>query len=75
MGNGLVVTSVSLIYLIDEFFYLFLVQLNEMRALGESMVLPFLSGVNQGNEGEFKISLCYPGVRDLPLNPFASEVV
>lgn len=51
MGNGLVVTSVSLIYLIDEFFYLFLVQLNEMRALGESMVLPFLSGVNQENEG------------------------
>ena len=34
-------TRLSLIYLLDEFFFLFLVQLNEWRRLGESKVLSF----------------------------------
>ena len=37
----LLVTRVNVIYLVDEFFFLFLVQLNEMRALGEYKVLSF----------------------------------
>ena len=36
----LLVTRVSLIYLVDEFFYLLLMQLNEPRRLGESKVPP-----------------------------------
>ena len=38
----LLVTPVSLIYLVDEFCFLFLVQLNELRMLGEYKVLFFL---------------------------------
>ena len=37
----LLVTSVNLIYLVDEFFFLFLMQLNEMSMLGESKVICF----------------------------------
>ena len=43
----LLVTRFSFIYLVDEFFFLFLVLLNQMRMLGKSKV----SGVNQGNGG------------------------
>ena len=42
----LLVTHFSLIYLVDDFFLLFLVLLNEVRMLGKSKV----SGVNQGDE-------------------------
>ena len=35
------VTRLTLTYLVDEFFFLFLVQLNEKRTLGESRVLSF----------------------------------
>ena len=46
----LLVTRVSPIYLVDEFTFLLLVLLNEMKMLGESNVLPFfVFGVNQGN--------------------------
>ena len=38
----LLVTRVSPAYLVDEFTFLFLVLLNEMRMLGKSSVLPFL---------------------------------
>ena len=40
MGNCL--TCVSFIFLVDELFFLFLVYLNEMSTLGESIVLFFL---------------------------------
>ena len=48
----LLVTRVSLIYLVDKFFFLFLVYLNKMITLGESKVLFLFSGVKQGNERE-----------------------
>ena len=42
MGNCPTITRViNLIYLVNEFFFLFLVQLNNMRTLGESKVLSF----------------------------------
>ena len=37
----ILVTRIKLIYLVDEFFYWFLVQLNETRRLGESKFLSF----------------------------------
>ena len=43
----LLVIRFSLVYLVDEFFFLFMVLLNKMRRLDKSKV----SGVNQGNEG------------------------
>ena len=46
----LLVTRVTLIYLVDKFFFLFLVYLNKMITLGESKVLFVFSGVKQGNE-------------------------
>ena len=43
MGNCTTISyTVSLIYLVDEFFFLFLVYLNKMRTLAESKVLSFL---------------------------------
>ena len=48
----LLVTRVSLIYLVDKFLFLFLVYLNKMITLGESKVLFLFSGVKQGNERE-----------------------
>ena len=42
MGNCQTISHrFSLIYLVDQFFFLFLVQLNKMRMLGASKVLPF----------------------------------
>ena len=41
MGNCQTISHrFSLIYLVDQFFFLFLVQLNKMRMLGASKVLP-----------------------------------
>ena len=45
------VIRVRIIYLMDEFIFLFLVKLKETRTLGKSKVLSFfVSGVNQGDE-------------------------
>ena len=44
----LFVTCVTPIYLEDEFTFLFLVLLNEMRMLGKPKLLPFYC-INQGN--------------------------
>ena len=52
----LLVTHVSLIYLEDRLFCLFLVLLNEIEILGESKVFHSVS-VNQGNEEENVVSV------------------
>ena len=52
----LLVTHVSLIYLEDRLFCLFLVLLNEI-ILGESKVFHSVSDVNQGNEEENVVSV------------------
>ena len=44
---GLLVTRLSLIYLVDDLLFLFLVYLNETRRLDKSKVLLFVVGVNQ----------------------------
>ena len=44
------VTQVSFIYKVDEFFHLFLVYLNKMRKLGEFKVL--LTGVREEDESQ-----------------------
>ena len=59
----LLVTRVSLIYLVDEFFFLFLVQLKETSREDESKVLSFYfwsqsGGMRKG--GKSKISFCHP---------------
>ena len=54
----LLVTHVSLIYLVDEFFFLFLLLLNEMRMLVNLRFLVLIKGMREG--GEPKIFLCYP---------------
>ena len=41
VSSRLLVTCISLIYLIDEFFFWFLVQLNKTKRLGEYKVLSF----------------------------------
>ena len=47
----LLVTRVSPIYLVDEFIFLFLVLLKEMRTLGKSNIFIFsVSCANQGSE-------------------------
>ena len=53
----LLVTHVSLIYLEDRLFCLFLVLLNEIEILGESKVFHSVSDVNQGNEEENVVSV------------------
>ena len=47
MGICPLVTRISLIYLRDEFWFWFLVQLNETRRLGEYKLLSFCFCVNQ----------------------------
>ena len=59
-------TRVSLIYLVDEFFFLFLVQLNETKRLGESKISCFCfqcSSSGMRKRVESKISFCHS--RDL----------
>ena len=46
--DQLLVGRVSPTYLVEQFFYLFLMQLNKMRTLGESKVSSF--GFSQGNK-------------------------
>ena len=52
MDNCLLLTRVCFIYLGDEFFFLFLVYLNEMSTLGESKVLSFFLVLIMWNEEE-----------------------
>ena len=54
----LALKKVEMVKITDEFFFLFLVSLNEMKMLGKAKV----PDVNQGNKGggESKIFLCYP---------------
>ena len=72
------VTRVSPIYLVDDFSFLFLVLLKEMRTLGEYKILSFLLLVLiKGMEkcGESKTFFCTLMDRKLLIRPFASGMV
>ena len=61
----LLVTRVSLTYVIDEFFFLLLLQMSKMRTLGESKVLSFCFWCEGGQN--FKNFLVLPqGSRSFP---------
>ena len=64
----LLVTRVSFTYLVDEFFFLFLVKLNKMRTLGESKTLSFffLMSIKWDEEGRW--------VQDFLLLPHGFEI-
>ena len=69
----LCVTRVSVIHLVDEFFFCFLVQLKEARMLGESKSLSFCfwclsDGMRKG--GEAKISFCHSRVSRISTQTF-----
>ena len=66
------VTCFSLMYLVDEFFCLFLVLLNKMRTLDESRFLVLIRRTREG--GELKFFLCYPRGSETSHQTFASEV-
>ena len=74
----LLVTLVNPIYLVDEFIFLFLVLLKEMKTLGESKVLSFLFLVlieRMRRWSESKISFCNLSGKKHLLRPSASGVV
>ena len=66
IGNCLTIAYVSLIYLVEQFFFQFLVQLKKMRTPNKSKVLSFCFwyyGMRKG--GESKISFYYLGFESL----------
>ena len=69
MGNFPTFSHTPQPYL-PRLFCLFLVQMNEIKILGESKVFHFLSDVNQGNEGENAVSV----VQKIPLSLFWSKL-
>ena len=75
-ATWLLVTCVSLIYIVDEFFFLLLVKLNKMRWLNEGFIFLFLvliRGMMEGGEST-KISLCYSSGLGASLSLYMNEV-
>ena len=69
----LLVTRVSLIFLVDKFFiFLFVVLLKEMRTRGESKISFCYFCQRISMQGESKITLCNPSGGKLLLRPSSS---